>query len=73
MLSWIIFLATFTVSLFLLQTLFYGSFTVFAGLGLLSWFTADMITKMILNNMPRKLIDGKDKAVFITGKDSNIT
>jgi len=67
---WAIFLGTFAASLFILRTLFYGDFTILVGMGLISWFLADMITKTILNNLPRKLVDGNNKAVFITGCDS---
>lgn len=70
MISLGLFLSTFAVTLFLLRTLFYGDFIILAGLATISWFLADMITKTILNNLPKNAVDGHNKAVFITGCDT---
>lgn len=71
MLVWKIFVPAFAISALLLRTIFYNELVIAVGVCIVAWFVADLITKTLLNNAPRKLLQPtNNKAVFVTGCDS---
>ncbi len=68
-----VFVAFFAVLVFGLSELAGSWAMAVAGTILLSTFMADLLTKLVFNNLPRKLIeDISNRAVLVTGKHLSV-
>jgi len=68
--TFLLFSAIFAITYYLLRNVLFSEYILTLGIGIVAWMLADLLTKVVINTVPKNKIDPTDKAVFVTGCDS---